>query len=146
MLFYIWKNEKYKNINVDELSQIKIISLKNGNSNLMSLKKSSLIIYFSLNCEYCINEINSISLNVKNFNNVDILLVSSDSYENIVNFSTKFNNRKLNFIYDYSGEVKNILGVKNYPSIYIFSRNMKLVKFFKGETPINKILSEIPNE
>ena len=79
MLFYIWKNEKYKNINVDELSQIKIISLKNGNSNLMSLKKSSLIIYFSLNCEYCINEINSISLK---------FYLKPKSYDVTINFIT----------------------------------------------------------
>lgn len=146
MIWYIMSSQTHEVLSAERLGKIKLFGLNNKSLVISSIDKSLIILYFSTNCQFCTDEINSISQNIDELQKVKIVLVSSEPLENIVQFATNFDTTNLTFLQDKKGELRELLRVKNYPSIYVFSKEKELIKQYKGLVPINKLIAEISNE
>lgn len=146
MLWHIIDNKKSHEVEIEKLTHIELINQNDNSSTIFHSDKPVIVLYFKTSCQYCIDEINEISENIEKFNQVELILVSSEPQEKITEFASDFETDKLSFFYDKTGKFKNEFNVKSYPAIFIFSKNKKLIKQFKGAVPVDKIYSKIPNE
>lgn len=146
MIIYVVDRYEDRNIDNKHIFSSELVDLCEDRYDLLNIYKPALLIYFSTSCQFCMDEINSISQNIGELQKVKIVLVSSEPLENIVQFAANFDTTNLTFLQDRQGELKKILRVKNYPSIFVFSKEKDLIKQYKGSVPINKIIAEIPNE
>jgi peroxiredoxin len=146
MLIYIANNHRYKHINIDKLMKIELTDQLGNSSTIFQSEKTVIVLYFKTSCQHCIDEINAIAGSIEEFNKVELFLVSSESQDRITEFVSNFEIDKQCFFRDKTGELKHELNVKSYPSIFIFSKEKKLIKQFKGAVSIEKIISELPYE
>ncbi|MCG8411375.1 MAG: redoxin domain-containing protein [Bacteroidales bacterium] len=137
---------KIPKVNLNEINQDNMVILTGELSNAFQENKSNVVVYFKTDCQYCSYEIKSISDNLEKFSQSNIIFVSTESEEKILEFSEQFNSQVLNFIQDSKSQFKKKLRVKNYPSIFIFSAQNKLEKRFNGAMPIDTLISYVNNE
>jgi len=146
MLWYIANNQKPKNIEMNKLDEIIVLGLDSTSSNLFSTCNPCIILYFNTECGFCSDEIYKIYENIDRFENFDILIISSEPLVKITDFSSNFDTARLHFFSDNTGKLKKELNVKSYPSIFIFSKDIELIKQYKGFVPIEKLISDFANE
>jgi len=146
MLWYIAKHAEKQHIEISQITHIELINLNSNMSSVFQSNKPVIVLYFNTSCQHCIDEINAIAGGIEEFNKVKLFLVSSESQDRITEFVSNFEIDKQCFFRDKTGELKHELNVKSYPSIFIFSKEKKLIKQFKGAVSIEKIISELPNE
>lgn len=109
----------------------------------LSKNKKTIIVIFSINCDHCIYQINKIKENKQHFENISVVLISSDSIDNLERFSKNDSYLINNIYYSSLQNIADYFGLKPTPSIYIYNENSKLVKSFNGETKINSIVKYI---
>ncbi len=145
MLWYIISCKENKNIDIKKLSSIEIADLQGNVFRFVNSDKQTIVVYFKTDCPFCHDEISALSQNIDIFKDVSVFFISSDHKKDIAEFITNFNTSKLTFLYDKNEDVKEVLHVKKYPSIFVFSKD-KLIKRFRGAVPVNEIISEMSNE
>ena len=146
MLWHIVENKSIQEVEIEKLTQIELIDLKGNSAVIFHSNKTIIVLYFKTNCQFCLDEINSIAENIETFSNIELFLVSSESQERIAEFASNFEIDKQYFFHDKTGNLKQELNVKSYPAIFIFSKEKELITQFKGAVPIVNIISGIPNE
>lgn len=105
------------------------------------LKK--ILIYFNSECGSCQHEIEEIIKNIKSFEGLDIVFMSSESISAIKSFAEKNNSSnsvdikfaKINIEHAYQA-----FGDSRVPQLFIYASDDALIKQFQGETKIDSIL------
>ncbi len=104
---------------------------------------SSLIIYFHPDCEYCQEQAAGINKQIDDFNNFQLLFISHADSAAIKSFSNKYGlsgHQNIVFLEDKDLIFKSIFGKTPVPSSFIYNKQGKLVKQFKGEAKIEDLL------
>jgi len=107
--------------------------------------KSILVFYFP-DCDHCQREAAEISKHLKAFKNYHVWFISVASFPDIQMFAMEYKLIGYDYVHFVRTEAKDI--VDNYggiptPSVYIYSREKKLVKAFNGETKIEEIIKHL---
>ena len=107
--------------------------------------KSILVIYFP-DCDHCQREAREISNHLKAFKNYHVWFISVASFPDIQKFAIEYKLIGYDYVHFVRTEAKDI--VNNYggistPSVYIYSKERKLVKAINGETKIDEILKHL---
>ncbi|MBE9469057.1 MAG: redoxin domain-containing protein [Bacteroidetes bacterium] len=111
--------------------------------------KATLIIYFNTECEHCEYEIKQISKQNEKFQNFQIVMVSFEDADTLKMFATKYHLNKLANIYlleDKEIKFDSIFGKSPLPSSFIYNKNGKLVKKFKGEVKTEALLKYLSQQ
>ena len=106
-----------------------------------------LLIYFNSECEYCQYELAEIRRNIQSFTNVEVVLISCEKISIIKDASKNFdvtNLPRMHFTKIASNDLFQAFGSLSLPHIFIYDKDNKLVKEFKGETKAEAILKYIP--
>lgn len=110
-----------------------------------NLKPNLPIIFISFNseCEFCQYEAQSISENLNQFKDVQILFVSTESLGAVQQFSEHYNlhnKQNITFLQDKDGLFNTLFDATTIPYILIYDKNQKLIKKHKGQLNANGIL------
>ncbi len=107
-------------------------------------KKQLLIMVFSPDCDHCQVATRDLLTQIKLFKKVQIIMVSSLDFANILAFY------KMYKIADYPNIImardpayflSTFYGIKNFPSLFLYDKKGKLVKEFEGSVSFEKIAS-----
>lgn len=121
--------------NNNELPKFNFLTLKQQEFTNKNLPSASnyVILYFSPDCDYCINEITDISNSSIHFKNTFFVLVSPSSPAELQNFNQSIMTSKLNYIIlsDSEYHFGKFFGQASIPSTFIY-RNKKLISKNQG--------------
>ncbi|GAB4016117.1 hypothetical protein GCM10028808_43530 [Spirosoma migulaei] len=109
--------------------------------------KSTIFIYVHPECDHCIHEAKELVSKAKILSSVNLILLSSSSLQDLEQFDKKFSLKKAITAIQiarlsYKDAVEKF-GFNSIPSALIFNRSGHLVKRFKGEVSIDKLLKYI---
>lgn len=113
------------------------------NSSYINNNNSCLIIYFHPECEHCHYEAEQISLNIDQFYNFQIIMISPASRENVKDFANNYHLLEfdnITVLIDTLDVFHNTFGPNPFPTTFIYNKERKLVKQFKGEVKIEALL------
>jgi len=105
--------------------------------------KATLIIYFHPDCEFCQNEAKIISKRINEFKKYQLIFISYAEINEIKTYSSK---HKLNnlpniiFLEDKDMIFDDIFGKSGIPVSFIYNKQGKLTKQFKGQVKVNALL------
>ena len=108
-------------------------------------ERSILILYFP-DCDHCQRQAVEIESHLKAFENYHLWFISIAPYEDIEKFAKGYKltgHANIHFVRTEMQDVINNFGTISAPSIYVFSKERKLVKAFNGETKIEEIVSHL---
>lgn len=113
----------------------------------MSLEKSSLerprlIIFYNPECEHCQYEAETLSTN-PDFQNLDVYWVSGAASEDNQAFKASYASAapaSFHFLDDKQYQIGNALGVRTFPTIFIYGEDGSLLYKYEGETKPEAIL------
>lgn len=126
-------------IRLSDIPKINLIGIDSSGLEVDGRNKTLVIIYFNSSCDLCEFEAIDIRDNIKDFQNVNLLMLTSESLKSIQLFSSKFNldkNENITFAKIDEKDVVTYFGSSGTPQIYIY-RDEKLVKEFRGQTKVN---------
>jgi thioredoxin-related protein len=109
-------------------------------------KKATIIIVFSPDCEHCQAETKNITANIQLFKKTQIIMASPLDFDYIKKFYDEYNIAKYPVITmgrDPSYFLGTFYKIRSYPAIFIYDKKGKLVNWFNGTTPIEKILESL---
>ncbi|MBA7591049.1 Thiol-disulfide oxidoreductase ResA [subsurface metagenome] len=116
----------------------------NFNSSYINSDKSCLIIYFHPECDHCHYEAEQICLNIDRFYNFQIVMISPASRESIENFANNYHLLEfdnITILIDSLDGFHDIFGHNPFPTSFIYNKERKLVKQFKGEVTTEALLN-----
>lgn len=106
----------------------------------------TLFLYFHINCDYCLNEIQSISKNRKKFVGTQILLVSEDEPDSIKQYIQK-RNLKIDSVFtvlcDKKMNFSTQFNIQSSPCTLLYDSKRKLIKRIDGQVLAETILKEM---
>lgn len=108
----------------------------------------TLIIYFLPNCDFCEHEIADLKTNYNILTRVNVLLVTSVSKEKLKEFMVENelgNYENFHFLTTSSKNFFQLFGSQVTPSNFVYDKNQKLAKYFKGETQTSTLLKYLTN-
>ncbi len=123
----------------------------NGNAFTKADLKGNLntvFIFFNSECDFCQHEAQSISDNLLEFKDMQILFVSFESREIINDFSETYKlnkNPHITFLNDSTRSFNNEFGVTSFPYILIYGKDQKLIKKHKGQLNAQAIINTLNN-
>jgi len=104
--------------------------------------KSILIFYFP-DCDHCQREAADISKHLTAFKNYHVWFIAVVPFPEIQKFAIDYKLIGYNYVHFVQTEPKDITdnygGIQT-PSLYIYSKEKKLVKYFNGETKVEEII------
>ncbi|WP_461788640.1 TlpA family protein disulfide reductase [Pedobacter sp.] len=108
-------------------------------------KEYYLVLYFSTDCHYCTDEMDDIIKQKQWFANCYVLLVSPSTIQQLNAYHQYLANKGINYeiLNDSKYQFSHYFGPANIPTIYLYSRNKRLVKKFNGGTTAKNIYSFI---
>ena len=113
------------------------------NSSNINDNNSCLIIYFHPECDHCHYEAEQISLNIDMFCNFQIIMISTDSRESVKDFANNYHLLEfdnISILIDTLNVFHNTFGPNPFPTTFIYNKERKLVKQFKGEVSTEALL------
>lgn len=138
--------ERVKNIPPFSFNDLHGYTFKNTD---LSLQQNCLLIYFHPNCEHCQYEASLFIPNMKELSSYQILMISSDSIQNIKKFEEDYHLNEMDnivMLHDPNYDFEKIFGTKMIPTSFIYNKNQRLKKIFKGEVKIEAILKNLEDE
>lgn len=115
----------------------------------LDFHQATVVIHYNPDCDYCQHEAKDIQAHLVDFEEINLLMVSSASSVEIKTFAKAnqlLGRKQVRLLQDEKESFYTLFGVKGVPSIFIYDANQKLVKFFKGETKIETILRQIEEQ
>jgi thiol-disulfide isomerase/thioredoxin len=102
-----------------------------------------IILFLHPECDFCQEEIRQLKENQTELQNVSILLVTTASLQEAVEFCSnqnlgQFNNMR--FLLDKDFKISNYFDVNTIPSIYMYNNDKKLIFKHKGEIKIETLI------
>lgn len=122
-----------------ELPDFSVVNLKGEKFLSPEFSEQSFLVltYFNTGCQFCQAEISSISHHKNLQQQADIYLISDESKAVLKQFANDFKLDSLQAIQvlrDSSKQVKELFGITGVPTTFVYDRDGKLRKSFKGET------------
>lgn len=128
---------------INELPYLTYQTLAGDTVSTRNLAGGSILILFNTECDHCQREAKEINEKIDAFKNYELLFIAADSVQKIDNFSRTYNlANKPNVKFgraEYQDVFLNFGSIPT-PSVYIYSRERKLVKSFLGETPVEELI------
>jgi peroxiredoxin len=120
------------------------IKMTDGNTaDFRELKGKAVLVLFQPDCDHCQQEAQHIRENLKAFNDYNLYFVSSSPMEEIEKFSREYQlagYENIAFGWTTTENIINTFGPIQAPSVYIYSKEGKLVQEFNGQVDISVIL------
>lgn len=108
------------------------------------IAKPVVLVLFNSSCEHCQYELGQIKESIANFNEVDLVFLSSESIATIKQVAEAFDSvSNVNFVKINPEDFYKNFGTVRFPTILIYNTAGKLLKEFKGETKIEAILQYV---
>lgn len=106
------------------------------------LKGKTVIIFFEPDCDHCQREANEMQGHLAAFTNYNVYFVSPAPMDQMQQFFMKYNLSGPNIFFAQTpnSSILQEFGAIPAPSMFIYSEKGKLVKAFKGETPMANIV------
>ena len=108
-----------------------------------TLSGKTVLFFFQPDCDHCQRETVQIRENLSAFRDYKVYFITNYPQTDLTKFAQEY---KLafepNFVFAQAsiGDILNTVGPMESPSLFIYSETGKLIKSFKGETPIEQIL------
>ncbi|MFM9840540.1 MAG: peroxiredoxin family protein [Cyclobacteriaceae bacterium] len=131
---------------IASLKSLPIVSMDSSIYELPKQAKPVIIILFNTSCEHCQYEATEIKKSISSFQKASILMVSSEPIKIIKAFSVQYgldNEPSVTFAKINRDDVFETFGSVSIPHIFIYGKDHRLIKEFKGETKIEAILKYI---
>lgn len=111
-----------------------------------NLQEKAVLIFFLPDCDHCQREAVQIRDNITSFKDYTLYFISSVPGAQLNQFANEYKLAGYTNVYFATTSMESIF--KNYgpiptPSLYIYEKGGRMVKSFKGETPIDNILASI---
>lgn len=129
---------------VNELPNMVVTLLNGTNVDMKGLNDKAILVVFRPDCDHCQREAMAIEENLDAFANNSIYFITSDPMPEIERFANDYKLTGHSNVFFGWTSVENVLtnfGSVSTPSIYIYSREHKLIKSFNGEVDINQVLA-----
>ncbi len=130
----------------NDLPDLPLLQTDGQKINTKELEGKVVLVLFQPDCEHCQREAVQIREHLEAFEGYTLYFITYAPMVEISRFAKDYGlNRNDNIFFAYA-DVQDILksfGSVPTPSMYIYSGHKQLVKTFKGETPITKILPYI---
>lgn len=109
----------------------------------LNLPAKSILIFYFPDCDHCQREGADIAKHLTAFKNYHVWFITPASFAEIQQFAMVYKLVGFDYVHFVRTEAKDI--VYNYggiqtPSLYIYSKEKKLVKVFNGETKVEEII------
>jgi len=144
---FIFKHDM--NLNYSKLPSLNIMLPDSStiyNTQNISVEKPTILIYFSPDCDHCQEQTRAIIKNINYLRNAEILLLSNSSIFELNNFIHTYQlNHYKNIIIgnDYNYSFFKFFNIKSFPYVVVYNNKKELVKLYKGEIGIDKIIEAI---
>lgn len=141
MYFYIVQNNSKK-----------ILQTKDKVSGLIGLQnlplgfQKTIIVLFSPTCEHCQNKAQEIKNHIKEFSDIQIVMISSEDSVSINKFANYYqlnNLPNLQFLHLPKQKIFETFASASVPRILVYDSEGNLIKDFNGEVKIEKLLKYV---
>ncbi len=134
-----------KKTKAHKVSILSVANFLNSDSTTVKISTDSnvVLIFFNPECEHCQYEARGIKENVNDFKNTELIFISSESIAAIQRFASQYNLENYPFVHFTKinrEEIFDTFGTLSVPHIFIYDKDHKLIKEFKGETKVEAIL------
>lgn len=147
MVFSIYQRIQDTQFSSRELPYTQLFEPDNGAPYSMAMDKKRLLVFFKTDCPYCELFAKEIINYKKDLKNIEILFISSEQYEYILEFSLSHYSEKIVCLCDETALFSKELKVNKYPTTFIYNgTKQRLTKQFIGAVPLEQILREIGDE
>jgi peroxiredoxin len=127
---------------VNELPHLNFINLDGTATSTRNLETPLVLILFFTDCDHCQREAQDVQKNLELFKGKNIQFISANDIPLIQQFAVDYglsNESNVKFGRAESTDVYMNFGSIPTPAIYVYSAEKRLVKSFKGETPVTEI-------
>jgi thioredoxin-related protein len=123
------------------------VTLVDGKQIEMSTREENMIlIFFQPDCDHCQHEAEDLEKRMSEFKDYNLYFISSHPMDIIQQFAVDYKLVKYPNIYLGRTSVESVLnnyGPVDAPSIFIYTKAGKLIKSFKGQTPVDDIVNAL---
>ena len=114
--------------------------------NIKNIENKIIFINFwSIECDYCIREINKIIDIIDKYNDVYFLFINcGNSKDDVISFLKK-RKLKINILLDEDDYLTELLDIRNIPTSIIVDKNKKILNIFIGEKNKVKYINTLKN-
>ncbi len=135
-------------VRAESIPAIRLNSLSADTFSLPQLSSgiATVLIYFNSTCEICQMELKSIGERITEFDDAQILLVSSQEkaeLEEFSNFHALKNSPNVHWLIDEEMDVAAHYGVRSVPAIFCYDAKGKLQGKFQGPVKVDLILEKL---
>jgi peroxiredoxin len=127
---------------INELPHLKFVSLDGTATSTRNLETPLVLILFFADCDHCQREAQEIQKNLQLFKGKNIQFISAEEIPVIQKFSVDYglnNEPNVKFGRAESVDVYMNFGSIPTPAIYVYAADKRLIKSFKGETPVAEL-------
>jgi thiol-disulfide isomerase/thioredoxin len=132
---------------ISTLGHLPIYKMDSTKYELPSPSVPLVIILFNTTCEHCQYEATEIKKSMASFSQVSVLLISSEPIKTIEAFAEQYGlhtEPSVTFAKINPDDVFETFGSASIPHIFIYGKDRRLIKEFKGETKMEAILKHLP--
>lgn len=129
---------------VNDLPYLNFTKLDGAVITAHDLPGKTILVMFNSDCDHCQREAKEISEKINLFKDYTLYFLASDPAENIQKFAVDYGLANLGNVIFGRAEVPDVIqtfGPIATPSVYIYSQEKRLVKYFNGETKVADIVS-----
>jgi len=108
-----------------------------------SLQGKAVFVFFLPDCDHCQREAVQIRENIESFKDYTLYFISSAPFDQLSAFEQKYqlsNLSQVRFLRTTDRDILRNYGPIPTPTVYIYSEKGRLIKDFKGETPVESIM------
>lgn len=128
---------------VNDLPTMRLVTEKQHVVSARDLSGNTILIFFRPECDHCQREAAAISEHIDAFSEYQLYFVGTDGHEASQKFARDYSlagNRNIHFVQTDVNEILDNLGPIQTPSMFIYSKEKKLVRHLDGEASIDEIL------
>lgn len=136
------KKESPANNEVNELPAIPLTMISGERLMANSLSGKTILIFYIPDCDHCQREAEAIRSQFDVFKNYALYFITASGTEEIKRFAETYRLNGLPNVFFARTEVADVIremGPIGTPSLYIYSREKRLIKKFDGETKVAEI-------
>jgi len=145
---YVVKAESLLNVKentggdkLPEFNYVRLDGKKYTNKDIPQNKKL-LIVYFNPLCDLCLEETTEILNNINYFQNVEILMISPNSLEQVKQFSNLYKLAQfpqITVLHDAKDDFYRQFDAIGYPSLYLFDEKLEMIAKFEAQVEFEVI-------
>ena len=115
-----------------------------GSRKMLTPGKPIVLVYFNSTCDHCQRQVDALVTNLSMFEGTTVMLMSSQSQEDIVAFAATLpNSRNLHVVQCMPEEIAQKFGVLALPQIFVYDAKGALAGLFYGETDAKTLLGAL---